>query len=141
MPAPSQRASRLSKPPLIAIVDDDDAVREAVRDLLQVEGLTARTFDCAAAFLAAAERFDCLVTDVRMPDLDGIELQRRLRARGSAMPVIYITSSADESTRARALQGGAVAWFAKPVSDDAFLKAVRAALRGAGPASDTPAGL
>lgn len=119
----------MSKPPLIAIVDDDDAVREAIRDLLQVEGLAARTFESGTAFLSAAEHFDCLVTDVRMPDLDGIEIQRRLRAGGSAMPVIFVTSSADENTRVRALQGGAVAWFAKPLTDATFLAAIRAVLR------------
>jgi two-component system, LuxR family, response regulator FixJ len=121
----------LSEPPLIAIVDDDDAVREALRDLLQVEGFTAHTFDCAAAFLAVAERFDCLVTDVRMPDLDGIELHRRVRARGWPMPVIFVTSSADEATRVRAIEGGAAGWFIKPV-DEAFLDALRTVLRGEG---------
>lgn len=129
----------MSNPPLIAIVDDDDAVREALSDLLQVEGLAARTFDCGAAFLAASDHFDCLVTDVRMPDLDGIELQRRLRGCGSAMPVIFITSSADEATRARALQGGAVAWFTKPVVDEALLGVLRTVLRGERGAGREPA--
>lgn len=120
----------MSKPPVIAIVDDDEAVREAIFDLLQVEGLTARTFDSASAFLAAdaSGSFDCLITDVRMPDMDGLELQQRLRARSSPMPVIFITSSTDEATRERALRTGATAWFTKPVADEALLGALRAAL-------------
>jgi len=119
-------------PPLIAIVDDDDAVREALFDLLQVEGLAARTFADGAEFLAdeAADRFDCIVTDVRMVEIDGLELQRRLRARGSGVPVIFITSSVEESTRVRALRDGAAAWFNKPVTDAALLDALRAALGG-----------
>jgi two-component system response regulator FixJ len=120
----------LSEPPVIAIVDDDEAVREALFDLLQVEGLAARTFDSATAFLAAAAatRFDCLVTDVRMPEIDGLELQRRLRARGSGVPVIFVTSLSDEAVRARALRDENSAWFTKPVADETLLRAVRAAL-------------
>jgi FixJ family two-component response regulator len=120
---------------MIAIVDDDAAVREALFDLLHVEGLAARTFASAAAFLAddGAGGFDCLITDVRMPEIDGLALQRRLRARGSGMPVIFITSSSDEATRAQALRDGAAAWFAKPVADAPLLRALQAALaRGVG---------
>jgi two-component system response regulator FixJ len=126
----------LSKPPVIAIVDDDAAVREALCDLLQVEGLAARPFESGTAFLAdaTAEDCDCLVTDVRMPEIDGIELYKRLRARGAAMPVIFITSSDDQLARARALQHGAVAWFTKPVADEALLGALRTALKGPYPA-------
>lgn len=130
VPATSLRSFRLSNPPLIAIVDDDDAVREALFDLLQVEGLSARMFANGAAFLAdaAADRFDCVVTDVRMPEVDGLELQRRLRAGGSSMPVIFLTSSVEETTRTRALEEGAAAWLSKPVADKALLHALRAAL-------------
>ncbi|WP_372852960.1 response regulator transcription factor [Sphingomonas sp.] len=115
---------------MIAIVDDDEAVREALFDLLQVEGLAACTFDGAAAFLAEARpgRFGCLVTDVRMPEIDGLELQRHLRARGSAMPVIFLTSSTDDATRARALRDGAAAWLTKPVADEALLGALLTAM-------------
>jgi FixJ family two-component response regulator len=115
---------------VIAIVDDDEAVREALFDLLQVEGLAARTFDGAAAFLdeATPGRFSCLVTDVRMPEIDGLELQRHLRARGSAMPVIFLTSSTDDATRARALRDGAAAWLTKPVADETLLGALLTAM-------------
>lgn len=132
MPVVRMRTQGLSKPVVIAIVDDDEDVREAICDLLQVEGMAALTFDGALAFLAEDEaEFDCLITDVRMPEVDGLELQRRLRARGSSMPVIFITSSTDPVTRRRALEEGAAAWFMKPVADEALLQALRAAL-GAG---------
>lgn len=120
----------MSRTPVSAIVDDDEAVREALCDLLQVEGLRARTFASAAAFLAddMAGDFDCLITDVRMPEIDGLELQERLRATGSSMPVIFVTSSTDEAMRARALLGGAAAWLTKPVADEALLRELRRAL-------------
>lgn len=118
----------MSRPTVIAIVDDDEAVREALFDLLQVEGLAACTFEGAAAFLDAAGDFDCVITDVRMPEIDGIELQRRLRAGGSAMPVIYVTSCDEEVARARALQGGAAGWFSKPVDGDGLIGTLRTVL-------------
>lgn len=120
----------MSKPPLIAIVDDDDAVREALFDLLQVEGLEARTYGNGAELLAdeAADSFTCIVTDVRMAEVDGLELQKRLRARGSRVPVIFITSSVEDDTRIRAMREGATAWFTKPVADEALLAALRSAI-------------
>lgn len=120
----------MSNRPLIAIVDDDDAVREALFDLLQVEGLAARTFESGEALLAdaAAGSFDCVITDVRMGEIDGLELQQRLRARGASVPVIFITSSVEDATRAQALSDGAAAWFTKPVADEELLGALRGAL-------------
>ncbi|MBW8910896.1 MAG: response regulator [Sphingomonas sp.] len=111
-------------------MDDDQAIREALFDLLQVEGLAARTFENGAAFLADAHclEFGCIITDVRMPEMDGLELQRRLRSSGSAIPMIFITSSVQEGTRERALSGGAIAWFTKPVADAELLLELRAAL-------------
>lgn len=122
----------MPRPFLVAIVDDDRAVREALCDLLQVEGLSARGFGNAAAFLAeeGISDFDCLITDVRMPEIDGLELQRRLRAQGSALPVIFITSYDDAGTRRRAFEGAATAFFAKPVDDEALLRTLRALLDG-----------
>lgn len=120
----------MRQPPPIAIVDDDDAVREALFDLLQVEGFPARTFRDGAELLAdpAADDFACVITDVRMGEIDGLELQRRLRARGCPVPVIFITSSVEDATRMQAMRGGAVAWFTKPVADEALLAALRSAL-------------
>jgi len=118
--------------PAIAIVDDDEAVREALWDLLQVEGYSGRTFDSATAFLAAyvPGTFDCLITDVRMPGIDGLEMQQRLRALGSDIPVIIVSSLTDEVTRSQALKGGAIGCLAKPVADEVLLDLLRAALRG-----------
>jgi len=120
----------LSQTSVIAIVDDDEAVREALFDFLQVEGLVARMFNGATAFLAQARagEFDCIVTDVRMPEIDGLELQRRLRSCGSSLPVIFITSSSEETTRTRALQEGAAAWLTKPVDNEVLLHTLRTVL-------------
>jgi FixJ family two-component response regulator len=122
----------LSKPPLIAIVDDDRAMREALLDLLQVEGLPARTFGDAAAFLASAAvtEFGCLITDVRMPGIDGLELQKCLRARGSSIPIIFVTSDEDEATRAQAMSGGATAYFTKPLANAELVRSLALALDG-----------
>jgi FixJ family two-component response regulator len=117
---------------VIAIVDDDEAVREALCDLLQVESLPCRGFDSAAAFLKdyAPDRFNCLVTDIRMPGIDGFELQQQLRALRSNLPVIVITSATDEGSYARAMDAGALACLTKPVADEVFLGHVRRALGG-----------
>lgn len=121
----------MSRPLVIAIVDDDLAVREALCELLQVEGMAALGFARALAFLDRASEFDCVISDVRMPGIDGLELQRRLCARGSAMPLIFVTSLADAAARDHALRAGAVAWFAKPVADAALLATLRAIAGGA----------
>lgn len=125
-----EKAPRLSEAPMIAIVDDDRDMREALVDLLEVTGFSARTFDGAAGFLAAEATadFDLLVSDIRMSGMDGLELQEQLRARGSSIPVIFVTSGPDPLTRARAREGGAFACLAKPVGDDLLLSRIRAAL-------------
>ena len=121
----------MSKSPLVAIVDDDDAVRESLFELLQVEGLASRTFRDGRALLSDAsnDHFDCIITDVRMAQVDGIELQKHFRARGSTVPVIFVTSSVEDSVRRRALRDGAFAWFTKPVADKALLHALWSALQ------------
>ena len=122
----------MSEPPLIAIVDDDEEVCEALSDLLRVTGFACRCFTGAEAFLenGAAANYDCVVTDVRMPVIDGIELQRRLRAEGSRVPFIFITSHRDPVTRRRALDAGAHAYLSKPVSGKILLAHLRSALDG-----------
>ena len=132
----------MSKAPVIAIVDDDQAVREALAELLQVTGFESRTFERADAFLAdpGAGDFDCLITDVRMPGMDGIELHERLRAFAPAMPVIYITSAHDPATRARALECGAHAYLSKPIADDIILEQLESALAGGAPSRTPDAG-
>lgn len=126
----------MSEPPVIAIVDDDAAVREALCDLLLAEGLRVCAFDGPAAFLAEADigNIACVVTDMRMPGIDGLELQARLRAQGSSVPVIFITS-VDDDRRMQAMRGGAAAWFTKPVADNVLLAALWSAM-GKGAATE-----
>jgi two-component system, LuxR family, response regulator FixJ len=118
----------LFDPPIIAVVDDDEALREALSDLLQVMGLPYRSFDRAEAFLAAYSPgiFGCVITDVRMPGISGLELLERLKAMDSAMPVIVVTSHTDPMIRSRALGGGAHAYLTKPVTDHALLEQLNA---------------
>src|SRR5215470_6246978 len=124
------RKLSLPKSPVIAVVDDDAAMREALFELLQVLDLSCRTFDGAEAFLAAYApgSFDCLITDIRMPGTTGLELQQKLNSLGSTMPVIVVTSSNDPLTRSRSLKEGAIAYLSKPVSDEVLIRHLMTAL-------------
>ena len=117
-------------PPVIAVVDDDEAIRDALSDLLLVMGYTCHVFDRAEAFLAADApgRFDCLITDIRMPGIGGLELLQRLKAAGSTMPVITVTSLTDPLIRTRVLESGAHAYLTKPVTVDVLLQSLKTAL-------------
>jgi len=121
----------LFDPPVIAVVEDDEAMREAFCDLLQVLGLSCRAFDRAEAFLAAYEprAFDCLISDVQLPGISGLELLQRLKGMGSAMPVIIVTSHADPGLRSRAMAQGAHGFLTKPLANDALLECLRSALQ------------
>lgn len=114
----------------IAIVDDDEAIRDALSDLMMVSGLACIPYDGAAAFLASrtAHNFSCLVTDVRMPGMSGIELLAHLHDTGASLPVVVLTSVLDDTARARALALGAHAWLTKPVADDRLLAAIGSAV-------------
>jgi two-component system, LuxR family, response regulator FixJ len=122
----------LFNPPVIAVVDDEEAIRDALADLLLVMGYSCQTFDRAEAFLAAhtPNRFDCLITDIRMPGMSGLELLERLRADGSTLPVIVVTSFDDPLIRNRAIESGAHAYLTKPVTDDVLLQSLKTALPG-----------
>ena len=135
MPAKTIRSPKM---PIVAVVDDDEAVREALSDLLLVLGLACRTFDRTETFMAeyVPDHFDCLITDVSMPGRSGLELQERLRELGSSMPVIVITADTSPATRARALSGGALACLTKPVRDDVLIRHLESALNRAGGARD-----
>jgi len=121
--------------PLIAIVDDDESFRGAVQALLQSAGRRAVTFASADQFLAsgAAATADCLILDLRMPGINGLELQRRLRAAGLRIPTIVITAHADDVSRARALAAGAATFLPKPFQPDVLLQAIDAAMRESWP--------
>jgi FixJ family two-component response regulator len=115
---------------LVYVVDDDESVRRALRRLLYSWGLRARTFASAAEFLDSGSREEdaCLIADIRMPGLGGLDLQRELRAKGSTIPVIFITAFDTAETRERARALGAAGYFRKPVDDQALLDAIRWAL-------------
>ena len=120
----------MTRCPLIAVVDDDDSVRESLRGLFRSVGFAAQGFASAAAFLQSNDlpRTDCVILDVRMPGMGGLELQRRLVASHPEMPVIFMTAHDDAPTRCLALSGGAVDYLIKPFSEEALLDAVRGAL-------------
>jgi two-component system response regulator FixJ len=114
----------------VHVVDDDVAVRKSLAFLLASEGLPVRLHESASTFLddAASIEVGCIVTDVRMPGIDGIELIRRLKARGIALPVIVMTGHADVPMAVEAMKEGAVDFLEKPFGDEVFLAAVRSAL-------------
>jgi FixJ family two-component response regulator len=120
----------VSRPPMISIVDDDESVREALWGLVRSVGYTVSTFASAEEFVNSDQlsKADCLILDVAMPGMGGIELQRRLVADHSPVPVIFITAHEDEEIRAQALRNGAEAFLIKPFSEDALLGAIQGAL-------------
>ena len=116
---------------MVAIVDDDELVRGAVQGLLREAGLPARAFASAEEFLdsGAQHLSSCLITDIRMPGLSGLDLQARLNAEHIRIPIIFMTAHGDERIRMQALRSGAVEFLAKPFDDDVLLETVRAALK------------
>jgi two-component system, LuxR family, response regulator FixJ len=135
MPTTLAKAIRLSKAPIVAIVDDDEAVREALSDLLLVLDLSCRTFDRAEAFMAeyVPGKFDCLITDVSMPGHSGLDLLWHLRSIDSSIPVIVITADTNPTIRSRAMSIGAHAFLTKPISSDALHRHLQSALKREGP--------
>jgi FixJ family two-component response regulator len=114
----------------VAIVDDESAVRDALLDLLDEAGLLACAFASGEAFLASGCQYECscLITDIRMPGMSGLDLQSRLNAERLRLPIIFITAHGDEFMRVQALRGGAIEFLAKPFDDEVLLRTVRAAL-------------
>jgi FixJ family two-component response regulator len=117
--------------PLISIVDDDDSLRNSLNNLIRSVGFRAQGFSSAEAFLNSSELQDtaCLILDVRMPGMSGLDLQRQLVAANSGIPIVFITSHGDDDARARALEAGAVAFLYKPFREEALLKAIDSALK------------
>jgi FixJ family two-component response regulator len=115
---------------LIAIVDDDDLVRNAVQGLLKSVGLPARAFASAEEFLLSGQQRQtaCLIADIRMPGMSGLELQAKLNAERCRIPTIFITAHGDVKMRMQALRAGAVEFLAKPFDDEVLLENVRVAL-------------
>jgi len=115
---------------MVAIVDDDDLMRSALEGLLKAVGLPAQAFGSAEEFLKSGQqrRAACLITDIRMPGMSGLELQAKLNAEACRIPIIFITAHGDEKMRMQALRAGAVEFMAKPFDDEVLLESVRAAL-------------
>jgi FixJ family two-component response regulator len=117
--------------PLIAIIDDEDALRNSLDNLLRSVGFRAQGFSSAEAFLTSnqARETACLMLDVRMPGMNGLELQRQIVAANWQIPIIFVTSHADDEARARALEAGAVAFLYKPCREEDLLNVIDAALK------------
>ena len=115
---------------LIAVVDDDASVRSATVDLLASVGFACEAFEAAEDYLQsdAANRTACLILDVRMPGLNGLELQRLMADQGRAVPIIFITSYPNERVRRRAIGAGAICYLSKPCSEKELLDCIRLAL-------------
>jgi len=118
------------KTKLVAIVDDDDSMRSAMQGLLESAELPAQSFASAEEFLKSGQQNQvaCLIADIRMPGMSGLELQAQLNAERRRIPIIFITAHGDEKMRMQALRAGAVEFMAKPFNDEALLESVRAAL-------------
>jgi FixJ family two-component response regulator len=118
------------KTKLVAIVDDDDSVRSALQGLLKAVGLPAQAFASAEEFLESGQQYQtaCLIADIRMPGISGLELQAKLNADHCRIPIIFITAHDEAKMRMQALRAGAVEFLAKPFDDEALLESVRAAL-------------
>jgi FixJ family two-component response regulator len=115
---------------LVAIVDDDESMRAAVQDLLSSVGIKARSFASAEEFLLSElkNQIACLISDIRMPGMTGLELQGKLVAEGSRVPIIFITAHGNSRMRLQALEAGAIEFLGKPFDDESLLGSVRAAL-------------
>jgi FixJ family two-component response regulator len=113
----------------VAIVDDDDSMRAALQGLLKAAGLSSRAFESAEQFLGSGHQREtaCLITDIRMPGMSGLELQARLNADDCRIPTIFITAHGDEEMRFRALRAGAVEFLPKPFDDEVLIESIRAA--------------
>jgi FixJ family two-component response regulator len=118
------------KGPLIAIVDDDESIRETTKDLLESAGFSAAVFARAASLLKSRRlsQVRCLITDMRMPKMTGLELYQQLIASGRAIPTILVTAYPDERARALAIKANVVCYLIKPFAADELLACVRRAL-------------
>jgi len=124
---------------MISIIDDDESVRVATESLVRSLGLTARTFESAEAFLESplVGRTACVITDVQMPGMSGVELQSVLRAKGDTTPLIFITAFPEERIRRQVDAAGAIGFLAKPFDGSAMIDCIDRALGAAG---GTPVG-
>jgi FixJ family two-component response regulator len=116
---------------LISVVDDDESVRRTTTFLIESFGFRAAAFESAKSFLKSVQLHDtaCLLVDVQMPGMNGLQLQSELAAAGYGIPIIFITAHDNKDSRQQAMRAGAVAFLGKPFSDEQLLQTVRSALR------------
>ena len=119
-----------AKVKLVAVVDDDELMRSALQGMLKSVGLLSQAFASAEEFLESGQQQQtaCLITDIQMPGMSGLELQAKLNAEHRRIPTIFITAHGDAKMRMQALRAGAVEFMAKPFNDEVLLESVRAAL-------------
>lgn len=119
-------------PPLLCVVDDDESVRESLPDLIKEFGFAARAFSSAEEFLSsgAVDETSCLILDIAMPGMGGLELREELKRRGREIPIIFITGQRDETIRARVLKQRVAGFLLKPFNDTDLLAAIKTALQG-----------
>ncbi len=116
---------------MIAVIEDDESYRVAVQRLLKSAGFSVKSFGSAEAFLNSGQQYEtgCLITDIRMPGMSGLELQSKLNSDHCPIPAIFITAHGDEKMRLQAMRGGAVKFLVKPFDGEILLEAVRVALK------------
>src|ERR1700745_2725631 len=116
---------------VLAILDDDESVQSALQDLIESEGLSAHCFGSAEQFLDSTVRHDasCLIADIRMPGMSGIEVQAKLKAERCRIPIIFITARGDIPSTVSAMKGGAIDFFTKPIDGTALLNSIEKALQ------------
>jgi FixJ family two-component response regulator len=121
---------QLQTPPLISIIDDDESMRCAVKSLVTSLGLNARTFASAEEFLRSpqVEHTTCLITDLQMPGLSGVELQKMLLAQGRHIPIIFMTAFPEERMRARSIEAGALGFLSKPFESQMLINLIEKAI-------------
>jgi FixJ family two-component response regulator len=129
--SPHRGKIELSKLPLVAIIDDDESVRATTDSLVRSLGHAVHTFASAEEFLRSnrLDDFACVMADVQMPGMSGVQLQDHLRARGCRVPFIFVTAFPDEKTRAQALAAGAICYLTKPSDEESLIQYFHAALK------------
>jgi FixJ family two-component response regulator len=122
--------ARERKEKMVAIIEDDESYRVAVRRLLKSAGFSVQSFASAEDFLNSGEQREtgCLIADIRMPGMSGLDLQSKLNSDHCPIPTIFITAHGDEKMRLQAMRGGAVKFLAKPFDGEVLIEAVRVAL-------------
>lgn len=123
----------MRQPAMISIIDDDESVRTATASLVRSLGFETSTFDSAEAFLSSPRLrdADCVISDVQMPGMSGIDLQARLRSLGNGIPMIFITAFPEERVRRKAMSAGAIGFLSKPFEGREMVEAIELALRAA----------